>query len=150
MPSIKFDRDFVAPAILGFGMQGLVDVSNQMEDPSKCLAAIPVVEAQIIDAICLVDECAYGAALFGEAVTRKVEPALPWWVVLGINVVPRSGVGEARDIADLVGPERSFGDVLVIDQVCNVDNSLWGKIVSCQVCDSAMAECAPAECKWGE
>jgi hypothetical protein len=48
--------DFIAASILRLGVQRLVDISNKMKDPSERLGAIPVVEARVVDATCLIDQ----------------------------------------------------------------------------------------------
>jgi hypothetical protein len=55
MSPVKRNMDFIAAPTLRFGVQRLVDISNKMKDPSERLDTIPVVEARVVDATCLID-----------------------------------------------------------------------------------------------
>lgn len=150
VPSVEHDGDLIAAPVLRFGMQRLVNVSNEVEDPSKGLATIPVIKGEVVHALGLIDQSAHGAARCGETITSKVQPTLPGRVVLCVNIVPCSGVREAGDVADFVRPQRGFGNVLVVDQARDVGGGLRAEILSCNIRDGSVAEDAPTGSKLTE
>ncbi len=56
------------------------------------------------------------ASTIQSAVTRHVETALVGWGVASVDVVPRAGVGELRDVSDFVGEESGFRNVLAVEE----------------------------------
>lgn len=144
---VKYDGDLITAAVLRFGVQRLVDVANEMKNPSKRLTASPVIKAKVVYALGLIDQSAHGAALYRETIASEIQSTLPGRVILGVNIVPCSKVRKAGDVADFVRPKSGFGNVLVIDQLRDVGGGLRGEVLGCQIRDCSVAEGAPAGSK---
>ena len=100
-------------------------------------------QALICDSSRLIHERAHDTPFLGETVAGEVEAALAWRVVLGVDVVPCPRVGEAGDVADLVGPDRRLGDVLVVEERGDERRGVGREVLFCQVGDCAVAKRAP-------
>ena len=110
------DNNFVAPSFLCLRMQRLVYIAEEMEEESQRLAFIREAGGFIPDSSRLVHDRGYDASTLHGAVARDVDAALAWWVVQRVDVVPARSVVEHGHVADFVGEEGGFGDVLGVEE----------------------------------
>ena len=93
MTIIEKDQYFIAAAVFIFGMKGLMDIANEVDEEAKRLSSLPGWEAGVHDSLGMVGDCGDDAS-FGKAVTGYIDSALTGWVVLRVDVVPGCRVME--------------------------------------------------------
>lgn len=105
--AVQHDGDIVAPAPLRLGVQGLVDVAEEMHHEAQALAAEEAVERRVGHAGGVVYDRRHDApAVRGETVARHVDPALRRRRVARVNEMPPRRVREPRHVPHLVREQR--------------------------------------------
>ena len=151
MHAVQHDGDIVSPAPLGLGVQGLVDVAEEMHHEAQALAAEEAVERRVGHAGSVVRDRRHNApAVRSETVARHVDPALRRRRVARVNEVPPRRVREPRHVPHLVWEQRRLRDVLAVQQRVRQAVALRCEVHARQVGDCSVPQAAPCCCHWGE
>lgn len=101
MSVIEENRYFIATAVFILGMQGLMNIADEVDEEAKGLSSLPMWEMNVHDSFSVVGDCGDDAS-FGEAVSGYVDAALTRWIILSVDVVPCGRVVERWDVSYLV------------------------------------------------
>lgn len=161
---------FVSTSTFFLRMQGLVNISNEMQEEFQSIVLVLRRCAWIGDLGCLSSDAlsamtifqatysfSFGgrstyhvrngrddAAGFGNAVTSVVDSARSWRVVLGVYVMPASSVGPTRPASNFIGPKGGIGNVLSVKKAAHVLRSFVGKILFRKISHGPVAQTSPA------
>src|SRR5439155_20053734 len=76
------------------------------------------------------------------AIPLVVHAALPWRIVLRVDVMPRLSLRPST--LDLIGPQRGIGDVLTGEKIGDIGGASVGEEFFSDIGDGAVAEGSPA------
>lgn len=129
---VEKNGDVIAASRQVLGVEGLMNITKEMHHEAQGLTAVESWQGEVRDPRSVIGDGTHDApAVGGQTVARDVDATLTRGVVLRVDVVPGRSVGERRHVADFVGEESRFGNVLTVEEVVGECGGSRGEVERC-------------------